>query len=378
MSLLVAHVSDTHLGAAQFGLKEREDDCYEAFNEVIDVSIREGVSIIVHSGDIFDDPRPTGTSLAKFAESLQKLRDKGIPFLFTLGEHDISRVSATPSALLFEKLGLAQYIGRGEPKMVKGINFVGFHKHRKTEAAELVKKLNQLQTPRNERSVLVLHQALFEAHKYAGEISVNDLPRNFSYYAMGHLHDRFEKKFDMLGGLLCYPGSTDPTGVEGVESFEKGFYIVDFSSEEVSANWVKLESTRPQLSVEVKYEALEEEIKSIIASIPKEKKKPVVRLGISGSSIDPAVVSSKIRALAERCLYCDWQPMEKVEGAKVISRPADMEEEVMRIAKELLKNEDLAYFAVKELLPLLEQGKTDEANDMLWETFERRRFDFRR
>lgn len=377
MNLLIAHVSDTHLGAAQFGLKEREDDCYEAFNEVIDLSIREGVSVIVHSGDIFDNPRPTGTSLAKFADSLQKLRDRDIPFLFTLGEHDISRMSATPSALLFEKIGLAKYIGRGEPKMVKGINFVGFYKHRRTEVADLINKLNQLHSLGNERSVLVLHQALFEAHKYAGEISVNDLPRNFSYYAMGHLHDRFEKKFDILNGLLCYPGSTDPTGVEGVESFEKGFYIVDFSSKEVKASWVKLESTRPQLNVEISYESLEEEIQSILASISKAKKKPVVRLGISGSSIDPAVVSSKIRILLERCLYCDWQPIEKAQRSKVILKPVDMEEEVLRIAKELLENEDLAYFAVKELLPLLEQGRTDEAEDLLWQTFERRRFDSR-
>jgi DNA repair exonuclease SbcCD nuclease subunit len=376
VKLLISHLSDTHLGASQFGLLERERDCYEAFEEAIDTSIKEGAEIVLHSGDIFDNPRPSGTALSKFADSLKKLKERDIHFLFVLGEHDISRIPGTPSALLFEKIGLGNYIGTGEPIRVKGIDFVGFNKYRKTESEELVSQLRKCEKSKREnRSILVLHQALYEVHKYAGEISVNDLPANFDYYAMGHLHERYQNKFSMLNGYLCYPGSTDPTGVEGFESSEKGFYIVDLSSREAEPNWIKLQNTRPQLNVDVEYGKLEDEIKKLIESFSSMKKKPVIRLKITGSNIDPALVSSKIKILAEHSLYYDWQPFSKEqEGLRLVDRPADLEAEVMRIATELLKREDLAYFAVSELLPLLSGERDEDVSELLWDTFEKRRF----
>ena len=51
--MLISHISDLHLGHAQFNLEEREEDVYQAFNEAIDVSIREGVRLVILAGDLF-------------------------------------------------------------------------------------------------------------------------------------------------------------------------------------------------------------------------------------------------------------------------------------------------------------------------------------
>jgi DNA repair exonuclease SbcCD nuclease subunit len=59
-SLLVAHMSVTHLGHYQFGLYEREKDMYKTFEEAIDKSILEHARLVILAGDLFHMPRPNG------------------------------------------------------------------------------------------------------------------------------------------------------------------------------------------------------------------------------------------------------------------------------------------------------------------------------
>jgi hypothetical protein len=52
-------------------------------------------------------------------------------------------------------------------------------------------------------------------------------------------------------------------------------------------------------------------------------------------------------------------------------RPGDIDTELFELAKKELGNEVLARFAIKELLPLLESGNTDDAFSMIWQNYER-------
>ena len=54
--MLFSHISDTHLGLAQYGSEEREQDVYLAFNEAIDTSIKDHVDFVIFAGDIFTFP----------------------------------------------------------------------------------------------------------------------------------------------------------------------------------------------------------------------------------------------------------------------------------------------------------------------------------
>src|ERR671922_805726 len=113
--MLISHISDLHLGYAQFGLEEREEDVYQAFNEAIDVSIREGVRLVILAGDLFHNPRPCGKAIITLGNALKKLREKQIPAAFVLGEHDISRMRDVPFAYVFSNLGLAKRLKPDEP-----------------------------------------------------------------------------------------------------------------------------------------------------------------------------------------------------------------------------------------------------------------------
>ena len=86
--MLIAHISDIHLGYSQFNLEEREEDIYNAFAQAIDISIKEGVKLIILTGDIFNTPKPEGGAIVKLGDQLKRLKEYGIRVYFVLGDHD--------------------------------------------------------------------------------------------------------------------------------------------------------------------------------------------------------------------------------------------------------------------------------------------------
>src|ERR671938_1063535 len=102
----ISRISDLHRGYSQFGLEEREEDVYQVFHEAIDASIKERVRLIILAGDLFHNPRPCGKAIITLGNTLKKLRERQIPAVFVLGEHDISRLRDIPFVHIFSNLGL--------------------------------------------------------------------------------------------------------------------------------------------------------------------------------------------------------------------------------------------------------------------------------
>ena len=109
---------------------------------------------------------------------------------------------------------------------------------------------------------MVLHQGITEFNKFAGELQSTDLPKNFTYYAMGHLHDKDVKEFNHLKGPIVYPGSIELTTSEGIKDVKKGFFEVDISGNEAIPKWIELD-TRPQFSFKTEYKELTKTIDEI-------------------------------------------------------------------------------------------------------------------
>ena len=147
----------------------------------------------------------------------------------------------------------SHYIGDGEPTKFENVLIVGLDHHDEGKDRDLLlEKFKEidLQTKNHTgHKILVSHQALNDVHFHAGEINANDLPKNFTYYALGDIHKNFEKKYDFLGGPLVYPGSIELASSEGIKDPPKGFYIVDISSEEAIPKWIELD-LRPRYVIE--------------------------------------------------------------------------------------------------------------------------------
>jgi len=371
--MLFSHISDMHLGLQQYGLEEREQDIYDSFNQAIDISIKDNVDFVIFAGDIFHTPNPSGTAILQMANALKRLKENSIDSFFILGEHDISRMRATPVPYVYHNLEFSKYVGRGKPVYHKDVMIVGFDKIRKSELASFEEKFREIDVlakQHNGHKILVLHQGITEVNQFAAELNSADLPKSFTYYAMGHLHDKSVKQFDQLGGSLAYPGSTEMTTSEGIKETEKGFFEVDISSKEAKPNWIKLD-TRPQFSTKIESKNLDTSISKVLEKISTFDKKPVVEIKIIGKDIERDIVQTKISQIIPQTLHCSWKMLQNEDVSSVLlNRPARIDEELFKLAVNALKSEKLANFAVNDLLPLLSLNQLDQATQLVIENFE--------
>ena len=371
--MLFSHISDTHLGLQQYGLEEREQDIYDSFNQAIDISIKDHVDFVIFAGDIFHTPNPSGTAILQMANALKRLKENSIDSFFILGEHDISRMRATPVPYVYHNLQFSKYVGNGKPVYHKDVMIAGFDKIRKNEMQSFEEKFRDLDTLAKQHSghkILVLHQGVTEINQFAGELNSSDLPKNFTYYAMGHLHDKSVKNFEQLGGPLAYPGSTEMTTSEGIKETEKGFFEVDISSKEARPNWIKLD-TRPQFSTKIEVKDLDVSISEVLEKISTLGKKPVVEIKIISKDVERDVVQTKISQIIPQTLHCSWKMLQGEDSSSVLlNRPARIDEELFKLAVNALKSEKLANFAVNDLLPLLSSNQLDQATQLVIENFE--------
>lgn len=359
----------------QYGLEERENDIYSAFNESVDTSIRDHVDFVIFAGDIFHVPNPSGTAVIQMANALKRLKQNQIESFFVLGEHDISRIRSTPIPYVYHNLEFARYVGHGNPVVYKNVLIAGFDKIRKGEMPGFYDKFALVDRAAKEHTghrILIMHQGISEINEFAGELSSTDLPRNFTYYAMGHLHDQFLKQFSHLSGPVAYPGSIETTTSEGVKETQKGFYEVDISGSEAVPTWIKLD-TRPQISQKTEFEMLEKTVSEILGRISTFSKKPIVELKISGDSIESDLVHAQMARLAPHTLHYAWR-LAQNKGASssvLLDRPSSIDDELIRLAENCLGKGELATFAIKDLLPLLAASRTEEAGLLITERFER-------
>jgi DNA repair exonuclease SbcCD nuclease subunit len=384
--MLIAHISDLHLGYSQFGLEEREEDLYATFNEAVEIGIREGVKLVILGGDIFHTPRPNGKAIITLANALKKLKEKQIHVAYVLGEHDISRMRDVPLAHVFSNLGLAKKLRLDEPFVVGDCEVYGADKERRSNMDALVERLHNLEKKESDGSqstgsnktkkrILVLHQGLTDMNKFAGEINSTDLPAGFDYYAMGHYHDHIEKRYQNLGGaLLVYPGSLELTPSEGIKEVDKGFVLANLSGPEATTRWVTLSSRRPQFSIEIDYDKLTEGIDIIISKASSFAKKPVVKVLVAGKNLDPKVIAANLRRLNESCLHYVWQPADEQQSSSLAfdERPADLDAELLRLARDALGSEDAANLAVRDLLPPAAGENAAAALDIVWDIFKKK------
>ena len=367
-----SHISDTHLGLIQYGLEEREQDIYDSFNQAIDISIQDKVDFVIFAGDIFHTPNPSGTAILQMANALKRLKENEIESFFVLGEHDISRVRSTPIPYVYHNLEFSKYVGRGEPVYYKDVMIVGFDKIRKNEMTGLEEKFLRVESLADKHKghkILVLHQGITEVNKFAGEVNSTDLPKNFTYYAMGHLHDKFLKQYDHLKGPLAYPGSTEMTTSEGIKETEKGFFKVDISDDEAKPEWIKLD-TRPQISLKTEFENIDSAIKELNKKISGLEKKPIIEIKIHGENLERDAIEVKIADLASKSLHFSWKIFQNDDESSVLlNRPAQIDQELFKLAVNSLKSEKLAHFAINELLPLLSTRQVDNATQVVVENF---------
>ncbi len=231
-----AHVSDLHIGGVtEPGLKRRENQAVQQF---VDSCLEEKVEFIVISGDLFDTNIPPMPQAVMVAQEFRRLKESGARIYTIYGSHDFSPTHHSLIEVL-EADGLLRVIS--EPVQDEsGVWLNGIHGLAGAKEVSAFRNFSEklaLTGTGNKRSVFAFHTALLEANMVRQEqaIPVSLLPRGYSYYAAGHLHERIEFK-SLEGAPVNYPGPLFlGWGAGDLERYFKegatGFYIVEIDEE---------------------------------------------------------------------------------------------------------------------------------------------------
>jgi len=366
-----AHLADTHLGYRQFGLIEREKDFYEVFEKIIDKIIEEEVDFVIHSGDLFETERPTPNALLNFQKGLLKLRGAGIPMYAIAGNHDVvMRKGAIPPHVIFKKLGL-KVISKINPTYMQGdILIAGLQYYPSSHDKAMKNKLSELsqKAANYEKSILVLHQGI---DKYFGpqyELEIGDIPDNFNYYALGHIHKYVNDDFGK--GKLVYPGSTEIWRTNEINDYRlngKGFVVVDMDGPKPQVKRVKIDIQREFIERSIDYNNLEKGILGIKELIQSFDKKPILNLTIKNVDSDTSIIYDIInQELGDLALMI--RPIFKmVDEITVEVNPEDTGVGPKELLDEALEGygSDRVNKLANDLYDYLSKNKLEESEELL-------------
>ena len=368
-----AHLADTHLGYRQFGLIEREKDFYEVFEKVIDKIIEENVDFVIHSGDLFETARPSPSALLAFQKGLLKLKGAGIPMYAIAGNHDmVMRKGAIPPQVIFKRLGL-KLISPINTNYTQGDIFIAGLPHYPSSQVKVLKsKLSELskKAANYDKSILVLHQGIDKYFGYNYELEIGDIPDNFDYYALGHIHNFINDNFGE--GKLVYPGSTEIWKTSELKDYNehgKGFVLVDFDGPKPYIKRVKIDISREFIRRSLDYNNLESGIAGIKEIIEDAEKKPILDLEIKNVDSDTRIVYDMLKEeLGDLALMI--RPKFQMLGEKSIDDLFD-DDNVNIGPKELIikqledYGDDNVNQLALDLYDYLSKDKIDESKDLI-------------
>ena len=370
-----AHLADTHLGYRQFGLYEREKDFYEVFEKITDKIIEEKVDFVIHSGDLFDNSRPSPLALLTFQKCLIKLKNANIPVYAIAGNHDsVLRKGAIPPQVLFKKFGLKVISPINTNYMYEDVFIAGLPYYSSSQYKNLKNKLSDLskKAANHEKSILVLHQGIDKYFNLQYELEIGDVPDNFTYYAMGHLHNFINDDFGE--GKLVYPGSSEVWKTSELEDYRKngkGFVIVDLDGKKPSIDRIKIDIPREFIDRTLDYDNLASGIEAIKQTIKDFDKKPILNLtvnNVTSTSNAHEIITEELDDLALMI-----RPKFKVPGEESIDLIIDKENalgpiEVLSSRLEKYDDAEIIKFAT-ELYNLLSKDKSEDAKELMDEFY---------
>lgn len=301
---LVAHMADVHLGYRQYGLTEREQDIYESFEETTDKILEEHAKTVVISGDLFHSPRPPIRALYVAKKCFEKLSHHGVRVFCILGDHDTpKRVGEWNPVAFFKDWLLTHLNGQVVELEISGVKTVlaGLDKPPLVaveRARQTLEEMSRKAASFEGRKILIAHVPL---RGYADDLSVDNLPLGFDYYALGHEHVR--KIMKKGAGTAAYPGSIEILGRDEITTWArdgKGFYLIDLTQTELKPAPVNLEHIRPQAIHEI---YLSQPVTQIVEWVSGLNKKPIVHLSIKDAAVDAKKLREVIDELRSRgCL----------------------------------------------------------------------------
>ncbi|MFH0875304.1 MAG: DNA repair exonuclease [archaeon] len=288
-----AHLADCHIG----GWREPKLRAlsFEAFEQAVDYSISNNVDFILISGDLFNTSMPELEMLKETVKKLKMLQEKNIPVYAIAGSHDFSPSGKTMLEVL-EEAGLCVNVVKGavENKKLKlhftidkktGAKITGMIGKRGMLERSFYENLERSSLEKESGfKIFMFHTALTELKPKELEkmdsAPISYLPKNFNYYAGGHVHIVRKESFPGYENII-YPGPLFPNSFRELEELEcGGFYL--YSDEIIEYISIKIKEIH-KIKIDANNKAPESVTEDCLTHIKsKEVKDKIVLLRVEG------------------------------------------------------------------------------------------------
>ncbi len=314
----VAHISDSHLGYNQYRLVQRREDFFLAFKKAVEEAIERGVELIIHTGDLFESYHPDMATLSQAIKLFTEIKSRGVKVVAIAGNHDrvLRRGLLSPQKVLSD-LELIEFIDPAGSTYYKDLFIAGFRYFPRSFIPAIRERFFEEFSREAERagvSVFMFHQAFDQYFPYemAYEITVSELPENFSYYAGGHIHTYHVA--EVKGGLFSYPGTTEFHSKGEARVGRRGFNIFDTETRELER--VELEGLRPFFVLKSNEERVPEDLRELLEKVKDSPLPPVVLVDYSYSKLEITAFSDLLSEIERSSLYLRVYELRQLEGSE--------------------------------------------------------------
>ena len=303
-----AHFADLHLGSWKDS--KMKELSLKSFNEALDRCLQLNVDFILFSGDLFDNAVPSLDILKDVTKKIKQINDEGIKFYVIAGSHDFSPSGKTMLDVL-ENAGLIVNVCKGEivNEMLKlnftidpktGAKITGMIGKKGMLDKKYYQNLNRDNLEQEQGyKIFMFHTTLTELKPEELQMiesqPVSLLPKNFNYYAGGHIHHPVIKNFNNYG-TLTYPGALFPNNFAEMEKYgQGGFYLIENDNVE----WIKLNSFQHQSYVFNCHHLTAEKIEQQCLNMNDDLKNKVVTLRFKGKLNNSKIAEINFKLISE-------------------------------------------------------------------------------
>lgn len=282
MGTKILHVSDTHLGKAQYGSDIRVSDYSRAFQVTVDIAIDEDVSAMIHTGDLFDSRTPSTKAVSDAFEAVKRLNDNNIDFLGIVGNHE--RKWDNQWMDILRKFDNVRRLDTDPFIIDDKISIYGFDSIRDSEWDNMDFELSE---PQDDTFVCVCMHELFEeilrnplkADRELSEV-IERLNIKPDFMPLGDYHAGVEEEVD--GVSAFYAGATERTSVTQDDPTVR---VIEVSDDKFKTSWKKIQDIRenvprPFYPVDI----------SLSDSTTRKDIKTRIRENVTGNDIEDSIV----------------------------------------------------------------------------------------
>jgi len=364
-----AHLADCHIGSWRD--PKMRSITTQAFCKVIDKCIEEQVDFIVISGDLFNTSLPALDLLKVVVKKLKQVQSKGIPVYGIAGSHDYSPSGKTMLDIL-EEAGIYHNVAKFEE--VNDLLKLHFTVDPKTGAkiTGIIGKKGGLEKDyyhyldrehleqESGYKVFLFHTALSELKPdHLKEMPANPislLPKNFNYYAGGHIHI---VKHTNLEGYpnVVYPGPLFPNSFSELEKLDcGGFYLITKTEEQETISFIPV-VVHPitNIIVESDYKTPEQITQELLKQTNRSFDRTIVTIRCQGRLRQGSIIDIDFKQVFEQC-YAQGAHYVMKSTSKLRSQELEeikMSSETLEEVEQAVLNEHLGQF--KEITPELQK-----------------------